>query len=94
MAQQKTSKLSKSRGFSLDFKLPNRYNLVTKYKTTRGGLKMYRTARTNQTVGYEVLFQHLCTCYRNGQDTETVSCSVSGTFYHITVVLSKFLAQS
>jgi len=36
---------------------------------------MYQTSRTNQTVGYEVLFQHLCTCYRNVQDTETViSC--------------------
>ena len=63
MAQQKTSKLSKSRGFSLDFKLPNRYNLVTKYKTTRGGLKMYRTV-TSKTVTqrYEVYITSAISC--------------------------------
>lgn len=55
MAQQKTSKLSKSRGFLLDFKLPNRYNQVaTKTKTTRGGLKMYQTVKTD----YLVCIQH------------------------------------
>ena len=96
MAQQKTSKLSKSRGFSLDFKLPNRYNLVTKYKTTRGGLKMYRTV-TSKTVTqrYEVyITSAIVKTVEKVKTTETFYASFSCAFYHLTVVLSKVLAQS
>ena len=78
MTQQKTPKLFKNFRGLLAFNPFLSYNLGdTIKKTTRGGLKMYQTARANQTVsrGYEVLFQHPCTCYRNVQDTETViSC--------------------
>ena len=57
MTQQKTPKLFKNFRGLLAFNPFLSYNLgETIKKTTRGGLKMYQTARANQTVsqGYEV----------------------------------------